>query len=143
MQVLEAVSFIYSMAELNNNFSTNTNYSFKVFFMKFSKVLKVLVAAMFSGLVVNAQSGRTLSLREAVETGTKNNLQVNQANLNMQRAGVNWQQAKGNMIPSLGASVGHTFSSGRGLDRVSNAYVNQEQYNADWGLGSDVTIFNG
>jgi outer membrane protein len=111
--------------------------------MKFSKVMKVLVAAMFSGLVLNAQSGRALSLREAVEMGTKNNLLVNQANLNMQRAGVNWQQAKGNMIPSLGANIGHNFSSGRGLDRVSNAYVNQEQYNADWSLGSDVTIFNG
>ena len=54
--------------------------------MKCSKVLKVLVAAMFSGLVVNAQSDRALSLREAVETGVKNNLQVNQGNLNMQRA---------------------------------------------------------
>src|SRR5688500_11787475 len=105
MQVLEAVSFIYSMAELNNNFLTNTNYSFKVFFMKFSKVLKVLVAAMFSGLVVNAQQGRTMNLREAVEMGTKNNLLVNQANLNMQRAAVNWQQARGNMIPSLTANI--------------------------------------
>lgn len=111
--------------------------------MQFSKVLKVLVAAMFSGLVLNAQTGRTMNLREAVEMGTKNNLQVNQANLNMQRSGVNWQQSKGNMIPSLTANVGHNFSSGRGLDRVSNAYVNQEQFNADWGLGTDVTIFNG
>lgn len=111
--------------------------------MKFSKVLKVLVAAIFSGLVVNAQSGRTLSLREAVETGTKNNLLVNQANLNMQRAAVNWQQARGNMIPSLTANINHNFSSGRGLDRVTNAYVNQEQTNAFWSLGSDVTIFNG
>ena len=66
--------------------------------MKFSKVLKMLVAAMISGVVVNAQSGQTLSLRQAVETGVKNNLVVNQSNLNMQRAGVNWQQAKGNMI---------------------------------------------
>jgi outer membrane protein len=111
--------------------------------MKFSKVLKVLVAAMFSGLVVNAQSGRTLSLREAVETGTKNNLLVNQANLNMQRAGVSWQQARGNMIPSLTANIGHNFRSGRGLDPVTNAYVNQEQFNAGWDLNSDVTIFNG
>lgn len=101
------------------------------------------MVAMFCGLVVQAQTGKTMTLREAVETGTKNNLLVNQAGLNMQRAGVNWQQAKGNMIPSLTANIGHTFSSGRGLDRVTNAYVNQEQYNADWGLGTDVAIFNG
>src|SRR5690349_20263667 len=109
MRALAAASFICSMAGLHSNHSTNTNYSSKDFFMKFSKVLKLLVAAMFSGVVAHAQTGKTWSLREAVELGTRNNLQVNQANLNMQRAGVNWQQAKGNMIPSLGANIGHNF----------------------------------
>lgn len=111
--------------------------------MKCSKVLKVLVAALFSGLVVNAQSDRTMSLREAVETGVKNNLTVNQSNLNMQRAGVNWQQAKGNMVPTLSASVDHSLNSGRNIDNFTNTYVNQEYTQASYSLSSDVTLFNG
>lgn len=111
--------------------------------MKFSKVLKVFVATLFSGLVLNAQTGRTLSLQQAVETGVKNNLLVNQGYLNMQRAGVNWQQAKGNMIPSLTAQINHNLNSGRNIDNFTNSYVNQEYTQASYSFNSDVTIFNG
>ena len=61
----------------------------------------------------------------------------------MQRAGVNWQQAKGNMIPSLTGNINHNLNSGRNIDFFTNSYVNQEYTQASYSFNSDVTIFNG
>lgn len=110
--------------------------------MKCRKVLTVLVAIL-SGLIVSAQTGRSLSLKQAVETGLSKNFTVNQANLNMQRAGINMQQQKGNMIPTLLGNINHNLNSGRSIDVFTNSYVNQEYTSATYSLNSDVTLFNG
>jgi outer membrane protein len=111
--------------------------------MKCSKVLTLLLATLLPGLLVHAQTGRTLSLREAVEMGIKNNIDVNRANLSMQREEINWKQAKGNMVPTVTANINHNLNSGRSIDLFTNSYVNQNYTSAAYTLNSDVTIFNG
>ncbi len=110
--------------------------------MKFSKVLTVLVVAMFFGLALSAQSGRPLSLRECVETGLKNYLPVNQSELAMERAKVNWQQSKGDMLPSLNGNISHSYNAGRNINSA-NEFVNQSFTSANYNLSSDLTVFNG
>jgi outer membrane protein len=109
--------------------------------MKCSKVLTI-VLAMFSGLVLNAQTGHVWSLREAVETGIKNSLPVNQRDLQAQREEVGWRQAKGDMLPSLNGNINHNLNIGRNPG-ADNTYSNNTFTSANWGLNSDVTLFNG
>lgn len=110
--------------------------------MKFSKVLTVLVVAMFFGLALSAQSSRPLSLRECVETGLKNYLPVNQSELAMERSKVAWQQSKGDMLPTLNGNISHSYNAGRNINQA-NEFVNQTFTGASYSLNSDLTIFNG
>lgn len=105
-------------------------------------VLCVLIVFMIK---TNAQpgTGGTLTLQQSIETGIANNLFVKQSELGVQRARIGYRQAKGDMIPSLNASIIHGSSQGRSIDRSSNIYINQQQNLADFNLSSDVTIFNG
>jgi outer membrane protein len=141
MHPLVRALFTCSMEELNNDHFNKIFYQ-KFFFMKCRKVLTVVIA-MISGLVLSAQTGRKLSLRQAVEIGISKNLDVNRANLNRQRANINLHQAKGNMVPSLSGNINHNLNSGRSIDVFTNSYVNQEYTSATYRLNSDVTLFNG
>jgi outer membrane protein len=134
-------SFTCSTEELNNNHSIKIFHQ-KFFFMKCRNVLTVVVA-MLAGFTLSAQTGRNLSLKQAVETGLSKNLTVNQSNLNMQREGINMSQAKANMIPTLIGNINHNLNSGRSIDVFTNTYVNQEYTSATYNLSSDVTLFNG
>ena len=110
--------------------------------MKCSKVLTVLVAAMISGLAIKAQSGRTLSLRECVETGIRNSLDVVQRDLQAQREEVNWKQSKGDMLPTFQGTINHSLNIGRNVD-ANNNYTNTQFTSANWSLQSGITLFNG
>ncbi|HYF33527.1 MAG TPA: TolC family protein [Chitinophagaceae bacterium] len=89
------------------------------------------------------QAGGTLTLQQSIETGIANNLTVKQSELAMQRAGVGYRQAKGNMIPTLNANVIHGINQGRTINPFTNTYINQQLNIANYGLGTDVTLFNG
>lgn len=110
--------------------------------MKCSKVLTVLTAAMLTGLVLNAQTRKPLSLRESVEIGIKNSLLVNQRDLAAEREEVNWRLAKGDMLPTLNGNINHSLQIGRNPG-ANNTYSNNTFTMANWGLNSDVTLFNG
>src|SRR5688572_2655063 len=110
--------------------------------MKCSKVLIVVVAMMFTGLTLKAQSGQVWSLRQAVETGIKNSLLVNQRDLQAQREDVNFRLAKGDMLPTLNGNINHSLQIGRNPG-ADNTYSNTTFTVANWGLNSDVTLFNG
>lgn len=103
-------------------------------------VLCVLILFMIK---TNAQQGNTLTLQQSIETGIANNLIVKQSELAMQRAGIGQRQAKGNMIPTLNANVIHGINQGRTINPFTNTYINQQLNIANYGLSSDVTIFNG
>ncbi len=110
--------------------------------MKRSKVLTLLMAVILSGLVSQAQTGKVFSLRECVEIGIRNNLLVNQRDLQAQREEVNWKQSKGDMLPSLQGTVNHNLNIGRNVD-AQNSYTNTQFTSANWQLQSGVTLFNG
>jgi outer membrane protein len=141
MRALVRVSFTCSTEELNNDHSIKIFHQ-KFFFMKCSKVLIVMMASTLTGLVLNAQTGQVWSLRQAVETGIKNSLLVNQRDLQAQREEVNFRLAKGDMLPSLNGNINHSLQIGRNPG-ADNTYSNNTFTVANWGLNSDVTLFNG
>ena len=84
-----------------------------------------------------------LSLRQTVEIAIANNATVKQSEFQMDIAGVNLNQSKGNFIPQLSGSINHNLNSGRSINTANNSYINSSLTTANYNLTSNVTLFNG
>lgn len=94
-------------------------------------------------LINTAHAQRVFTLKQAVDTAMKNNLELKQSELLMQSAGIDWRQAKANLLPNLNGNVSHGINQGRSIDPFTNAYIEQQVNFASYGLSSGVTLFNG
>ena len=101
--------------------------------------LNILFATF--ALFVSAQN--PLTLQQSVEIGIKNNIDVLQADLQMQKAGINLKQSKEYMLPDLNASATHGKNFGRSIDPFTNAYIDQKVGYANYGASSNLLLFNG
>lgn len=90
-----------------------------------------------------AQDSSKLSLRQCIETGLANNIDVLQSQLQMQSDKINMNQSKLNLLPNVNGSADQSFSQGRSIDPYSNAPVTQAVSSSNFGLNSGVTLFNG
>jgi outer membrane protein len=83
------------------------------------------------------------TLQECVNYALENNISVKQAQLNAQTNEQNIISAKGQFLPSVGASAGHSLNFGTGVDRNTGALANQTSNNTNAGISVSQTIFNG
>jgi outer membrane protein len=90
-----------------------------------------------------ARSQNALTLQQCVETALANNLDVLQSQLQMESSKIDKNQAKLNLLPSLNASAGQTWSQGRSIDPYSNQPVTQNVSSSNYGINSGVVLFNG
>jgi len=102
----------------------------------------ILAAILTAGSWAKAQT-KTLTLKDCIETGIKNNLDVMQSNLEAEVARANWQQAKANFYPDLNGNITHGKNQGRSIDPFTNQYINQNVNFANYSLNSGVILFNG
>ncbi len=84
-----------------------------------------------------------LSLRRTVEIAIANNATVKQSEFQMEAAGVNLNQSKGNFIPQLNGTINHNLNSGRSINTANNSYINSSLTTATYNLASSATLFNG
>ena len=92
---------------------------------------------------VDAYSQRVLSLKQVVDTALKNNLELKQSEILMESAGIDWRQAKANLLPNLNGFVNHGINQGRSIDPFTNGYIDQKVNYAAYGLSSGITVFGG
>jgi outer membrane protein len=104
-----------------------------------------LVCFFFFSICGKAQqsAGTTYTLKQCVETGIANNLDVRKADLQMQTSKVNWNQSRLNVLPNLNGSIDHGINQGRNIDPTTNAYINQKIKFAGYNLNSNLVLFNG
>ncbi|HET9430844.1 MAG TPA: TolC family protein, partial [Chitinophagaceae bacterium] len=109
------------------------------------KTFLIIFIGLFAVLRSNGQEKpvTTLSLRQCVETGIAHNLQVQQGGFQMQRQEVDWKQAKLNRYPSLNGSGVYGINQGRSIDPFTNNYINENVNFSNYGLNSDLVLFNG
>ncbi|MDQ2721449.1 MAG: TolC family protein [Bacteroidota bacterium] len=98
---------------------------------------------VFALYAVFATAQNKLSLKQAIETGIANNLDVNQAGLQMEKADINLKQSKASMLPNLNAFGNHGTNQGRSIDPFTNAFINQNVNYANYGASSNILLFNG
>jgi outer membrane protein len=92
---------------------------------------------------VSAHAQRVFSLREAVDTALRNNLELKQTQLQMESSAIDWRQSKANLFPTLNGFANHGINQGRSIDPFSNSYIDQQINFAGYGLATGVTLFNG
>src|SRR5678815_4786817 len=85
----------------------------------------------------------TMTLRQCIETGLANNLDVQQAHLQMQSDEANWKQSRLNVLPDLNASAGHSFNQGRSIDPFTNQPVTESFSSSNYNVNSGIVLFNG
>ncbi len=113
--------------------------------MKHFFVLAIYILTQLIGNSANAQQDTTkkLTLKQAVETGIANNLEVQQNGLLVKTSEINWKQSKLNLLPDLNGSVDNGINQGRSIDPFTNGYINQNVSFSSYGLSSGVILFNG
>lgn len=94
-------------------------------------------------MVAQDNTSGILTLRQCVETGIKNNIDVLQAGFAAETDKVDWNQARLNIYPNLNASVNHGIQQGRSIDPFTNSFVNQTVRYAGYNVGGGVILFNG
>lgn len=102
-----------------------------------------LLNFIFISIVFTAVGQEKMTLQEAVNLGIKNNLEVNQAGLQMQNAEIDYKQSRAFMLPDLNASASQGMNQGRSIDPFTNAFINQKVGYASYGANSSLLLFRG
>jgi outer membrane protein len=87
--------------------------------------------------------GSTLTLPQAVAIAMKNNLAVNQSDLNSQNAYINYNQAWEYMLPTLNGNAGQQINFGRTISSTNNQYANSQYSGGSASLNAGLILFHG
>jgi outer membrane protein len=110
--------------------------------MRLSKYFLTLL--FFAGsILAHAQQNDTLTLQKCLDIAVKNNLQVKQSGTNAELARIDLAQSRDNLLPSISGNANRQLSQGRGINSVTNTYINQSQTNDSYNLNGGLTLFNG
>ena len=110
--------------------------------MRFSKYF-LSVLFLGCGTLAQAQQSNLISLQQCLDIAIKNNLTVKQTGLTMEQDRIYFNQAKENLLPSISANASRQLSQGRGINTITNTYVNQSLTSDNYGLTGSLTLFNG
>jgi outer membrane protein len=96
-----------------------------------------------SGFLAQAQQADLYTLQQCLDIAIRNNLNVKQTDNTRLRDSINFKQSKENLLPSITGSAGRTLNQGRGINPITNTYVNQSLTSDSYGVNAGITLFNG
>lgn len=106
--------------------------------------MKKLIFILFAFISISQQAQeKKWTLQECVEYALENNISVKQSELDLKNAEINKKDAFGNFLPTLNASVSHSWNIGLNQDPVTFNAVNSTTRTLSGGVSSGVNIFNG
>jgi outer membrane protein len=88
-------------------------------------------------------STKTLTIKECVDLAIRNNLQVQQSEIQMETNGVTFRQAKDNLLPQINGTASQGINYGRSISNANNGYVNQQNGSGSYSLNANLLLFNG
>jgi outer membrane protein len=106
-------------------------------------VKSLILILLFVSCTLYTTAQDKLTLKQAIEIGTKNNFDVLQSDLLMQKADINLKQTKENMLPNLNASVNQGTNYGKSINPFTNSYIDQKVGFGSYGANSNILLFNG
>ena len=84
-----------------------------------------------------------LTLETAVERALSHNLQIKQDALAIKSQQTAVDQAKANLLPSVGAVSRYNYNVGRSINPVTNDFTDQPVRSQDYGISADLTVYDG
>ena len=88
-------------------------------------------------------TAHSLNLKQCVDLAVKNNLQVKQSEIQMENYGLQYKQAKDNILPSINANGSQGINYGRSINNFNNTYVDQKNNSGNYGLNASFNLFSG
>lgn len=104
------------------------------------KRIITIVLSVLSYITVSAQGGWTLE--QCIEYAVANNIQIQQAQLQVENQEITLQTNKMAYLPDLSAGIGQNFSFGRATGQ-DNVILNQSQASTSLNVGTTIPLFTG
>lgn len=110
--------------------------------MRMKKII-ICSIAVLSFAFAKAQQTKSWTLQECVNYAIENNINIKQADLNIEQAQLDKKDALGAFLPSLNASASNSWNTGLTQNVVTGVLQTQTTRNSSYGFNSGVTLFNG
>lgn len=103
---------------------------------------------LFFGLICHftgygQDSTKYLTIKQCVDLAIKNNLQVQQSQIQLEQNGVYFKQSKDNLLPSINGTLSEQANYGRSISNISNGYVDVQNGSGNYSLNANLVLFNG
>jgi outer membrane protein len=108
---------------------------------KFIYIVLATLGVLFAANVSNAQKKWTLE--ECLDYALRNNLQMKQAELNIELSEQNLLQSKADALPSLNFNASHGYNWGQTIDPFTNTFASDRVRSNNLSLSTNVNLFNG
>lgn len=99
------------------------------------------IIAIFCCLSTMAQA-QQYTLEECINIALQNNRNIKQQELSKAQRQIAYSQARNDLLPSVNASAGQNFVFGRSIG-LDNTYQNTNSSQSSFGVGADITLFDG
>lgn len=101
-----------------------------------------LIATLLLGSMA-MQAQESWSLEKCVEYALENNLDVRQAEMNVQNSQTNVMQSKSQFLPSVNASAYYGYNFGQRIDPFTNQFAQSTVNTGNFNLSANWTLFSG
>ena len=105
---------------------------------KFLLLILLVMVVCFS----QAQN-KILTLKDCIDTALANNFTVKQRELQANAAGINYKQAKDNLLPSAQSTYSYSINNGRTIDPFTNGYITQQLKSSNADVSASIPVFSG
>lgn len=102
----------------------------------------ILVSLLFVGISASAQN-KKWTLQECVDYAIKNNISIQQSELDLETTNIGKLAAIGAFLPSINANASHSWNIGLNQNITTGLLQNQTTQFTSAGLNSNITIYNG
>ena len=107
-----------------------------------TKRVLILFIIFFATISSNAQA-KKWTLQECIEFALKNNITIQQTELNNKSIEINKLDARGSFLPSINASASHSWNIGLNQNITTGLLENQTSQFSSAGLNANIDIYNG
>jgi outer membrane protein len=102
-----------------------------------------LVALLSVAVIFTQGQSSKLTLKDCIETAVKNNIAVQQTELLMKNAEINYKQSKNNRLPNISSVFNYGVNNGRSIDPYTNSYIDQQLKSSDMSVQASIPLFSG
>lgn len=103
---------------------------------------KIVLFLLLVGIQLSAQE-KKWTLTECVDYAIKNNISVQQSELDLKTSEVEKMEAIGGFLPTLNTNANYSINTGASINPVTNQFQNQTFKSFSASANSSITLFNG